>query len=372
MNSKRIKWVDNLKGFILLLVCIGHVHFKTSPMAEVTSMTAAFRMTTFFFLSGYLFSTRKHTNISSYVKSKTKTLLLPYFCMSLVFSFFDIRLYNVSTIQYHHCADFLILHHLVVPSPIQNSIQYIYFEIVNIFVSGTSTPISTPLWFVSVLFWASICFYIIHHITPKKNKNIYILGYSFVCLSVGWICNIFHYFLPLNFHVVCSASFYFSMGYFAKSLINNHLNTMPTRYLVLLLVIISPIYLYGINVNGQITFYLNSLGGNLFGLLVSTLSGIAGIVITFILLSRIPGTSVIGGLFRNLARNALIFLAMHYWVIVTCDIIFHKYNQLPLYKYTNLLAALIITIASFSLFRNKLYKLLGKEKISIKESYSLE
>lgn len=147
---------------------------------------------------------------------------------------------------------------------------------------------------------------------------------------------------------------------------------MPTRHLVLLLFILSPIYLYGINVNGSITFYLNSLGGSLYGLLISTLSGIAGIVITFILLSRIPGTSVIGGLFRNLARNALIFLAMHYWVIVTCDVIFHKYNQQPLYKYTVLFAALIISIASFSLFRNKLYRLLGKEKVTIKESYSLE
>lgn len=370
----RIKWVDNLKGFILLLVCIGHVHFRTGMMYQVSSMCAAFRMTTFFFLSGYLFSIRKHKSISSYTKSKTKSLLIPYICLSVVFLFFDLRLYDVSLIPYHQYTEFPILFYLGVPETIKSSLEYLYMDVISILISGTSTPITTPLWFVNVLFWTSICFYIVHHYTPsnRKQKNICILIYAIICLSIGWICNKQHLFLPFNFHVVCTASFYFSMGYLAKDLINKHLNNLPIRYLILLLIIVGPLYFYGINVNGAISLYTNSLGGKLYGLIIASLSGIAGIVIVFILLSRIPGTSAVGGLFRNLARNALIFLAMHYWVINTGDILFHQYNTLPTYKYTILFSALLISFLSFPIFRNKLYKLLGKEKISMSESLSIK
>lgn len=370
----RIKWVDNLKGFILLLVCIGHVHFRTGMMYQVSTMCAAFRMTTFFFLSGYLFSIRKHKSISSYTKSKTKSLLIPYICLSVVFLFFDARLYDVSLIPFHKYTEFPILAFLGVPDTIQNSWEYLYMDFVSIFISGTSTPITTPLWFVNVLFWTSICFYIIHHITPSeaKKKNVFILIYAIICLSIAWICNKGHYFLPFNFHVVCAATFYFSMGYLAKNFINKHLNTMPIKYLILMLIIIGPIYLYGINVNGAISLYTNSLGGKLYGLIIASLSGIAGVVVTFILLSRIPGTSAIGGIFRNLARNALVFLAVHYWVINTGDILFHEINKDPLYKYAIFIAALLISFMSFPIFRNKLYKLLGKEKISMREALSIK
>lgn len=371
---ERIKWVDNLKGFILLLVCIGHVHFKTGMMFQVSTMCAAFRMTTFFFLSGYLFSIRKHKSISSYTKSKTKSLLIPYICLSVVFLIFDVRLYDVSLIPYHMYTEFPILSFLGVPDTIKSSFEYLYMDFVSIFISGTSTPITTPLWFVNVLFWTSICFYIVHHFAPAdtKKKNVSILFYAIICLSIGWVCNKRHFFLPFNFHVVCSASFYFSMGYLAKNLINNYLNSMPIKYLLLLLIFIGPIYLYGINVNGAISLYTNSLGGKLYGLVIASLSGIAGVVITFILLSRIPGTSAIGGIFRNLARNALIFLAMHYWVINTGDILFHKYNTDPVYKYAIFIAALLISFMSFPFFRNKLYMLLGKEKISMREALSFK
>ena len=366
----RIKWVDNLKGFILLLVCIGHLHYRSGWGLEVSSMCAAFRMTTFLFLSGYLFSVRRHATFSSYLKSKTKSLLVPYICLSVVFSFLDLRLYDVSLIPRHRYTNYLILSHLGVPETIQNSLQYLYLEFVNIFISGTSTPITTPLWFVNVLFWSSLLFYLVHH--SCKGNKIVILLYAILCISIGWICNKGHYFLPFNFHVVFSGSFYFSMGYIAHDFIKNKLHQLSSISLFLLLIPIFLIYLYGINVNGAISLYTNSLGGKLYGLLISSLSGIFMVITFFILISRIPRTSLIGGLFRNLARNALIFLAMHYFIIITSDILFPQYSRLTSFKNIVLIAALVISFISFPLFRNKLYWLLGKKKISVKESLSLE
>lgn len=373
---ERIKWIDNLKGFILLLVCIGHVHFKTGLFLQMSVICAAFRMTTFMFLSGYLFSTRKHNTISSYCKSKVHSLFFPYICLSILFSFLDLRLYNVSLIPYHHYTEYPILSYIGIPETIQNSIDYLYLEVGNIFVVGASTPITTPLWFVYALFWTSLLFYIIHKLSLNFKGGRYvklvILLYACLMLGIGWMCNKLELFFPFNFHVICSTSFYFSIGYLAKDVINKYLNKMPIRYLLLMLLFIGPIYLYGININGAYHLYTNTLGGSLYGLILSSLSGISMTIVLFILLSRIPKTSIIGGIFRNLARNALIFLAMHYWVIITCDVLFYEYSHSMVYKYSVLLASIIISVLSFPLFRNKLYKFLGKQKISVKESLSIK
>lgn len=369
----RIKWVDNLKGFILLLVCIEHVHFHEGIMQLMSSTCAAFRMTTFLFLSGFLFSVRKHPNFYSYLLSKFRSLLLPYLSLSLLFSFLDLRLYNVGLISYYHYPVFPIYHLFGVPEFIQNSLQYLYLDFVSIFISGTSSPIALPLWFVNVLFWTSIFFYLIQSMTKSNSdyRVIPIIVYAFICLCVGWICNKYHYYLPFNLHSVFTASFYFSMGYLSKDIIKK-LNSTQTKFIIGLIILVVPIYFYGININGAIALYANSLGNDLYGLIISTVSGIILVVLIFILFSRVPNTSYIGGVFRNLARNALVFLAVHYWVIITCGIIFHEYNKSVNYKYTVMIAALLISFLSFPLFRNKLYRLLGKEKISVKESLSFE
>ena len=373
---ERIKWVDNLKGFILLLVCIGHVHFKGGLFATIHVMSEAFWMPGFFFLSGYLFSDKKYKDFCSYFKSKSRSLLIPYVCLSILFSFIDIRLYNVSLIPYHLYTDYPILAFMGVPATIGNSLQYLYLEAVNVFVAGTSTPITTPLWFVIVLFWASLLLYLVNKLSiclgGEKHSKIILFFYACVMLGLWWTFSRKDFFLPWNLHVVCTASFFVSFGFIAKDFIKFFLIKLPSWLLVCVLLCLSLLYLYGININGAYHLYTNTLGSSLYGFVLSSLSGISMMVVLFILLSRIPKTSIIGGIFRNLARNALIFLAVHYWVIITCDVVFHEYAHSMIYKYSVLLAAIIISVLSFPLFRNKLYKLLGKEKISVKESLSLK
>ena len=251
---ERIKWVDNLKGFILLLVCIGHVHFKGGPFAEIHVMSEPFWMPGFFFLSGYLFSDKKYQDFGSYLKSKSRSLLIPYFCLSVLFSFIDIRLYNVSLIPYHLYTDYPILTYLGVPETISNSLQYLYLEAVNIFVAGTSTPITTPLWFVIVLFWASLLLYLVHKLSSclggGKYTKIILFLYACIMLGLGWVFSRRDLFLPWNLHVACTASFFVSIGYITKDLIKNKLVQLPSWLLACGLVCLSLLYLYGINING--------------------------------------------------------------------------------------------------------------------------
>lgn len=373
---ERIKWVDNLKGFILLLVCIGHVHFKGGLFAAIHVMSEPFWMPGFFFLSGYLYSEKKYQDFGSYLKSKSHSLLIPYLCLSILFSFIDIRLYNVSLIPYHLYTDYPILEFMGVPAIIGDSLQYLYMEAVNIFVAGTSTPITTPLWFVIVLFWASLLLYLVNKFSVRmggeKHSKIIIFFYACVMIGFGWVFSRKYIFLPWNLHVVCTASFFVSIGYIAKDFIRNKLVKLSSWLLVCVLLCLSLLYLYGININGAYHLYTNTLGGSLYGFIISSMSGISMMIVLFILLSRIQKKSIIGGILRNLARNALIFLAVHYWVIITCDVLFHEYAHSTAYKCAVFLAAVVISFLSFPFFRNKLYKLLGKKKISMREALSLK
>lgn len=45
----RINWIDELKGFILILVCLGHTEINIPLMGgDLISICQAFRMSTFF------------------------------------------------------------------------------------------------------------------------------------------------------------------------------------------------------------------------------------------------------------------------------------------------------------------------------------
>ena len=58
-NTARIGWIDEFKGFVLVLVCLFHVE-QSFPQASMGTLhLSALRMSAFFFISGFLFSTRR-------------------------------------------------------------------------------------------------------------------------------------------------------------------------------------------------------------------------------------------------------------------------------------------------------------------------
>lgn len=82
--KERIYWIDNLKGFILILVCISHLEL----FPDICNYLKGARMTTFFFLSGLLFSNRKYPIFVIYFKSKCHSLLKPYLKLSFLFALY--------------------------------------------------------------------------------------------------------------------------------------------------------------------------------------------------------------------------------------------------------------------------------------------
>ena len=361
MNN-RIEWIDALKGFVLLLVVIGHTHLSSTLVGTCIAITTAFRMTTFFFLSGILFSTRKYNTFHSFYKMKKKTLLYPYIYLSLLFLLLDPKLYNISLAKF----DIKIFEH------INNSKEYFFMNLINIFFRGVSSTVTGPLWFVFALFIISLLFYHIHKIA--KGNNLIILLYAILSLSLGWICNIHSIELPFKLATVFTASFFFSVGYLAK----NHLNLLTTRggeqTIILTIIITFFPYMYFINQNGGISLWNNGLGHSLFYFTLSTLTGIFLIINIFILFGKSKNklSLIIQGILRNIARNALIILAVHYWAIRCCNIFLYEYKNTSWYSYLIFAIVILTCILAIPLFRNKLYWLIGKEKISAKESLSIK
>lgn len=357
----RINWIDELKGFILILVCLGHTEINIPLMGgDLISICQAFRMSTFFFLSGVLFSTRRYSKTSSYIKSKTKVLLIPYCLLSLLFTFLDPRLYDISLIEKKS-----FLNSTYSYSDIHSSLDFLTMEFISILIPITAGP----LWFVLTLFFVSILFFIIHNKLKNKNKGIII--YALLCLIIGWLCNSYNVWLPYNFSTVFTSSFFFSLGYLTKKLIS-HLTETTKIKLGLVIIILLPIYLYAININGVISLIVNSLGNNLFCYILSTVCGVFLIISISIYLNKFITFNILQGILRNIARNALIILSTHYWVILCCKIFLQRFTTQNYFPWLVTLIMIIITTLAIPLFRTKLYKLIGKEKISFKESMSIK
>ncbi|NBH67394.1 hypothetical protein D3Z46_13985 [Bacteroides sartorii] len=98
---------------------------------------------------------------------------------------------------------------------------------------------------------------------------------------------------------------------------------------------------------------------------MNTVSGIFLIVCIFICFNKFVNGSILQGILRNIACNALVFLAVHYWTIQCYQIFFHPINQKSYFPWLVTLIMTIITVLAIPLFRTKLYKLIGKEKITV-------
>src|SRR5574344_108975 len=99
----RIKWIDEYKGSLVLIICLHHIiswNVQKMPCNFTIDIIIDFIMTFavlgFFFISGFLFKDVKYPTLWSYIKSKTRTLLIPYFYLSVLFKIWDPYLVNPS------------------------------------------------------------------------------------------------------------------------------------------------------------------------------------------------------------------------------------------------------------------------------------
>ena len=386
-GKQRIGWIDEFKGFVLLLVCLYHVE-QSFPCAEMGMLhLSALRMSAFFFISGMLFSTRRFPNFKDYFVHKTKVLLVPYILLSLLFLALDPVLYNFDL--FPKAPRMMVMN---IRPEIASVWDYIYWNLAKIFVAGKSSIGSGPLWFVFTLYSVSLLFYAVQRIVPRRL----IFIASLVSLAGGWLLYINHIRLPLGIERDLTVLFFFANGWLCKESIKNlsmdcfglrprnDVGAWRNSIILVAAAIISFIaYAYIEIPDPNFSIMNNDLGKDLRVFVASSFFGIAGLVTTFILFSRIPAPTpsrkspvlaviaIFKGILRNVSRNALVILAVHWYILLVMRLLFKDVFNRPGIAYLSILIVIVGITAAIPLFRCKLYKLLGKERATIAECLNI-
>ena len=387
--AARIGWIDEFKGFVLLLVCLYHVE-QTFPTTHMGTLhLSALRMSAFFFISGMLFSTRRFNNFKDYFVHKTKVLLLPYICLSLLFLAIDPVVYNFDL--FPKTPRMTIMN---IRPEITSVWDYLYWNLAKIFVAGKSSIGSGPLWFVFTLYSVSLIFYGVQALANAlsqvlnrrpQNKSgvtskVIVAIAAIASLAGGWLLYKYHIRLPLGIERDLTVLFFFACGWLFKDPIRDNLCAKGKRATPWTLIVATSVTAFVLYAAFEIpdpnfSIMNNYLGKSLPKFIASSAFGITGLVTAFVAMHKIPNLlpiRIAKGILRNISRNALVILAVHWYILLLmrlwCRSTFNKpdtaYLSIPI-----VIAGLIVAIP---LFRCKLYKLLGKERVSVRESLSIK
>ena len=397
----RIGWIDEFKGFVLLLVCLYHVE-QSFPQAQMGMLhLSALRMSAFFFISGMLFSTRRFPDFKSYFVHKSKVLLFPYIMLSLLFLALDPVVYNFDLFPKAPRMTVMNIH-----PHIASVWDYIYWNLAKIFVAGKSSIGSGPLWFVFTLYSVSLLFYGVQKLAnliakklmlnrvqrDKKARKadaerpqhdmkakIAIAVTAVASLAGGWLLYKNHIRLPLGIERDLTVLFFFACGWLSKEPIRNKLCGKGKKRIPWSLVVATSITTFILYAAFEIpdpnfSIMNNDLGKSLPIFVASSFFGIAGLVTAFVAADKFPNIGpirILKGILRNISRNALVILAVHWYILLVMRLLFRGTFNKPGIAYISIAIVATGVIAAIPLFRCKLYKLLGKQPASVRESLNI-
>ena len=381
-KATRIGWIDEFKGFVLLLVCLFHVEQSFSCANMGMLHLSALRMSAFFFISGMLFSTRRFPNFKDYFVHKTKVLLVPYILLSLLFLALDPVLYNFDL--FPKAPRMTVMN---IRPAIAGVWDYIYWNLAKIFVAGKSSIGSGPLWFVFTLYSVSLMFYGVQKFAffaNKKRRSPIKSGMTVAIIAItslagGWFLYKNHIRLPLGIERDLTVLFFFACGWLSKDPIRNTLCAKGKKGIPWSLVVATSITSFILYAAFEIpdpnfSIMNNDLGKSLPIFIASSFFGIAGLVTAFVAADKIPNIGpirILKGILRNISRNALVILAVHWYILLVMRLLFRDTFNKPGIAYLSIAIVAAGVIAAIPLFRNKLYKLLGKQPASVRESLNI-
>ena len=366
-KATRIGWIDEFKGIVLLLVCLYHVEQSFSCANMGMLHLSALRMSAFFFISGMLFSTRRFPNFKDYLIHKTRVLLVPYILLSLLFLALDPVLYNFDL--FPKAPRMTVMN---IRPEIAGVWDYIYWNLAKIFVAGKSSIGSGPLWFVFTLYSVSLMFYGVQKFVPRRG----IFYVSLASLAGGWLLYTNHIRLPLGIERDLTVLFFFANGWMCKGFLKGERRDTKSNLILAAAAIVSFIAYAFIEIpDPNFSIMNNDLGKSLPIFVASSVFGIAGLVTAFILADRLPDVApirIFKGILRNISRNALVILAVHWYILLVMRLLFRSTFNKPGIAYITIAIVAAGVIAAIPLFRCKLYKLLGKQPASVRDALNIQ
>lgn len=253
-NKSRIVEIDLLKGFGILLMIIGHVHFSDA----INHYIYSFHMPLFFIASGYLYKSSS-LSITKYVLKQIKNLLIPYVFFGVIFT-----------------ALFIMLGH-----PLQWKSVFMNFYSANHFPFDWCGAI----WFLLAMFWVKILFEF--SIRLLKRNLRWIVWLMILCLGV--VASYTKITLPLCLDSACIGFILYVIGYGYRkneNIIKGWINKSKSKIcFMILLVAFSGACFLNSSVNMRENIY-----GNFFVFLITSISG----------------TALWGAIFKHLKNNVLL------------------------------------------------------------------
>lgn len=299
-NNRRIGWIDEAKGIGILLVMLGHCYLD----GKFTYWLYSFHMALFFFLSGMTFSVKG--NYISFLKSKVKSLLIPYFFFMVITMFFNAIL------------------------AVSHGTSY---NVEKVLLSYIIQKRYTLLWFIACLFIAEQIMYLLFKAYKKNEKKIF-----WIFASAGGVFLFFVYRavvgidLPWNIDLAVLATAFMCLGKYLASLDVKITNTK------LICIVLGVIWLISSWMNysyfGKVDWYNDAFGNPA----IFMIAAITGTLFTISLCKLMSNNMLI-----KLGENSLVFYGLHRIVL---DNLFVIYGKLGISFQNNQVESLILSIFS--------------------------
>lgn len=157
-NEKHNNIIAIVKGLAIMLVVIGHTAY-TDEYTHFGSFVYLFHVPLFFVVSGYCFKKKYLDDKSSFLLKRIKGLYLPFIKWQILFllvhnTFFTLNIYSVTT------------------DDVLYNWQDVFNNLQRIICFDTTEKLAGTLWFLPVLFFASLfSFIVIWIISCIKNQK---------------------------------------------------------------------------------------------------------------------------------------------------------------------------------------------------------
>lgn len=280
--SKRIKEIDILKGYAMILVILGHLNINNTLRLFIYS----FHMPLFFFLSGIVYRTKDIT-FGSYIKKKINDLIIPYIIIMFI-----------------NYIAYIILYRQI---NFANTMKYIFC-----FNTIDGLPIAGAMWFLTAIF---IVYIIAYFVNNKLNKKGHILISIVMFAILGKVCSLLPIRLPLGIDVAMEGFAIFECGYLFNqiSILSKIIEFCNTKRGIVIAVMIFLISLFFIYQNGEINFRSLKYGKIL---IVTWCNFLVLIILQYIICYKLSSNNMkIIQLVSNelifIGKNTIFFLGFH-------------------------------------------------------------
>lgn len=181
-NRQRIKWLDASRGLAFLMIIYSHIDFNSDALMRY--FTPVY-LTTFFFVSGYLF--KEHHSFLYVLEQRTRTLLVPF----LIFGFIMILMGQILTFH--------------TPVSFPDAVKGLLYQ------NGQNQI----LWFIAALYVYSIAFYWIER-WAKTPTVLLTVSFALFILNSLYIKAVGLHNVPWHVETMGFACFYMGVGKWYK------------------------------------------------------------------------------------------------------------------------------------------------------------